>query len=137
MSKLRLHKSLWIRRVFISLGFVALLLGLLGVFLPILPTAPFILLAAFCFGRGSARFHQWLLDHHLTGPLIKDWYEHQSLRPRVKNWAVLLIVFSFSISVMLVQAAWLKLSLATLGLFFLIVLWCIPTRHENKPPHQP
>lgn len=133
MNRLKLHKSLLLRRVFIALGFVALLLGLLGVFLPILPTTPFILLAAFCFGKGSARFHQWLLDHHLTGPLIKDWYEHQSLRPRVKYWAYLLIVFSFSISVMLVQATWLKLSLAGLGLVLLMVLWRVPVRTENKP----
>lgn len=133
MNRLKLHKSLLLRRVFIALGFVALLLGLLGVFLPILPTTPFILLAAFCFGKGSARFHQWLLDHHLTGPLIKDWYEHQSLRPRVKYWAYLLIVFSFSISVMLVQETWLKLSLAGLGLVLLMVLWRVPVRTENKP----
>lgn len=134
MNRLKLHKSLLLRRVFIALGFVALLLGLLGVFLPILPTTPFILLAAFCFGKGSARFHQWLLNHHLTGPLIRDWYEHQSLRPRVKYWAYLLIVFSFSISVMVIQAVWLKLALAGLGLLFLMVLWRIPVRDENQPP---
>lgn len=128
----RLHESPLLRRLFVALGFVALLLGLFGVFLPVLPTTPFILLAAFCFGKGSARFHQWLLDHHLTGPLIKDWYEHQSLRPRVKCWAYLLIVFSLSISVMLVQATWLKLSLAGLGLVLLMILWRVPVRTENK-----
>jgi uncharacterized membrane protein YbaN (DUF454 family) len=128
-----LHQSPLLRRLFIVLGFLALLLGLLGVFLPILPTTPFILLAAFCFGKGSARFHQWLLNHHLTGPLIKDWYEHQSLRPRVKRWVYLFVVLSFSTSVMLVQATWLKLSLAGLGLLLLIVLWRIPVRDENQP----
>jgi uncharacterized membrane protein YbaN (DUF454 family) len=129
MSEPRLHRSLAVRRVFIGLGFLALLLGAIGIFLPLLPTVPFILLAAFCFARGSEHFHQRLLDHHLTGPLIKDWYTHKSVKPSAKRWAYLLTAVSFSFSIFIVEMMWLKLTLAALGLFVIFNIWRIPVRH--------
>jgi uncharacterized membrane protein YbaN (DUF454 family) len=135
MTRLRLHRSVWVRRVFIGLGFVSLLAGFVGVFLPILPTVPFVLLAAFCFSRGSARFHRWLLDHRLTGPLIRDWYQHQSIRSSTRRRATLLIVLSFSLSILLVPIFWLRLALASSGAMLLIVLWRLPLR-DVRPIHE-
>jgi uncharacterized membrane protein YbaN (DUF454 family) len=134
MSKLQLNRSIWVRRVFVSLGFMSLLAGFMGVFLPILPTVPFLLLAAFCFARGSARFHQWLLDHHLTGPLIRDWYQHQSIRSSTRRRAALLIVLSFSLSILLVPSLWLRLLLAVAGVMLLIALWRLPVRDVRPEP---
>lgn len=131
MSNLHLHRSLWVRRLFTGLGFLALLLGLIGVALPVLPTVPFILLAAFCFARGSERFHQRLLDHRLTGPLIKDWYIHKSIRRSLKRWAFLLTTISFSFSILIVHILWLRIMLATLGLVLMFVLWRVPTREDE------
>lgn len=99
--------------------------------LPILPTVPFILLAAFCFARGSQRFHQRLLDYHLTGPLIRDWYVHKSIRPSLKRWAYLLTVASFSFSILIIEILWIRLTLAALGLILLFGLWRVPTRHDE------
>lgn len=128
MSKLKLHDSVLVRHVFTALGFVALLLGLIGIFLPILPTTPFILLAAALFARGSERFHGWLLRHHISAPLIADWYEHRSLRPGVKRWACLLTVVSFGSSILLVEPLKLKFLLLILGLLLGYFLWRIPVR---------
>jgi len=128
MSKLKLHNSVFVRHVFIALGFAALLLGLIGVFLPILPTTPFILLAAAFFARGSERFHSWLLQHHLTGPLIVDWYEHRSLRAGVKRWAYVLTTISFSSSILIIQPIAIKLLLLILYSIVIYFLWRIPVR---------
>jgi uncharacterized protein len=128
MSKLKLHNSVFIRHVFIALGFAALLLGLIGIFLPILPTTPFVLLAAAFFARGSERFHAWLLEHRITGPLIVDWYQHRSLRAGVKRWAYLLTAISFGSSILLVEPLQIKLLLIILALILIYFLWRIPVR---------
>lgn len=128
MSKLQLHHSGFVRHVFIALGFVALLLGFVGIFLPILPTTPFILLAAAFFARGSERFHSWLLQHRITGPLLVDWYEHRSLRASVKRWAYLLTILSFTSSILLVEPWAIKLLLLMLFLILMYFLWRIPVR---------
>lgn len=128
MSKLQLHHSGFVRHVFIALGFVALLLGFVGIFLPILPTTPFILLAAAFFARGSERFHSWLLQHRITGPLLVDWYEHRSLGVSVKRWAYLLTILSFTSSILLVEPWAIKLLLLMLFLILMYFLWRIPVR---------
>lgn len=62
-----------IRPVWAAAGMLALGLGAVGIFLPFLPTVPFLLLAAFCFGQSSRRLHRWLLSHPTFGPPIRDW----------------------------------------------------------------
>ena len=132
MTHLRLHRSIWVRRVFIGLGFISLLVGFVGVLLPVLPTVPFVLLAAFCFARGSSRFHRWLLDHRFTGPLIRDWYQHQSIRRSTRQGATLLILLSFILSILLLPVFWFRLALTLSGVMLLIVLWRLPVR--DAPP---
>lgn len=80
-------------------GSVSLLLGLIGVLLPGLPTTPFVLLAAACYAKASPRLHAALLQHRLTGPLLRDWEKHRSLTRRTKTIAVvsMLVMVSFSI----------------------------------------
>ena len=73
-------------------GGACVVLAFLGLFLPLLPTTPFLLLAAFCFSRGSARLHRWLLEHRTMGPIIRDWNERRVIQPRVKRVATLSVV---------------------------------------------
>ena len=61
------------RTVWLILGFFFTGLAMIGVILPLLPTVPFLLLAAFCFARSSDRFHRWLVEHPTLGPPIRDW----------------------------------------------------------------
>lgn len=77
-------------------GCASVALGVLGLFLPLLPTTPFLLLAAFCFSRGSVRLHRWLLGHPTMGPIIRDWNERRVIRPRVKVLAAITVVLLIS-----------------------------------------
>jgi uncharacterized membrane protein YbaN (DUF454 family) len=76
------------RGVWLGIGLLFLALGELGVVLPVLPTTPFLLVAAACFARGSPRLHGWLRTHPLFGPPIRDWQDHGAIRPRAKALAV-------------------------------------------------
>jgi len=69
-------------------GYLALGLGIIGVFLPVMPTAPFILLAAFCFSKGSPRMRAWLLAHPQFGRMINDWEANGAIPRWAKIWAV-------------------------------------------------
>ena len=89
------------RFIWFSLGIIALVLGMVGVVLPLLPTTPFILLAAFAFARSSTRMHGWLINHKVFGPLIEDWNTHGAIRPRAKKAAVISLIAVFTISVLL------------------------------------
>lgn len=79
-----------------ALGFMFVGLGLAGVFLPLLPTTPFLLLAAGCFARSSPAFHDWLLTHRLLGPYIRDWERDRSIPLTAKVTAVSMMAASLS-----------------------------------------
>ncbi len=117
-----------LRWLLAGVGLLALVLGIVGIFVPVLPTTPFILLAAVCFARSSERFHRWLLDHHLSGPLIREWALHRSIPRKIKRFAYLLMVLSFGSSILIVPALWLKGLLAVLGIVLAAVLWRFPSR---------
>jgi uncharacterized membrane protein YbaN (DUF454 family) len=89
------------RYVWASLGIVSVAVGLLGVVLPLLPTVPFMLLAAFFFARSSERLHGWLLAHPTFGPPIIDWQERGAISARGKRIATLSILVVFGISLLL------------------------------------
>ncbi|MBT6204201.1 MAG: YbaN family protein [Rhodospirillaceae bacterium] len=77
------------RAAWLTIGFAALVLAILGVALPLLPTTPFLLVAAFAFARSSDRWHRWLREHRVFGPLIADWQEHGAIDRRTKLLSVL------------------------------------------------
>lgn len=91
-------------RVFwLAFGLIAFGLGAVGVVTPLLPTVPFLLLAAFGFSRSSDRLHGWLLNHPLFGPPLADWHRRGAIRPRAK-WlasasmlAVLMVSVAFGL----------------------------------------
>ena len=76
------------RGVWLAGGGFFLGLGLLGVVLPVLPTTPFLLLAAGCFARSSPRLHRWLLDHPVFGPPIRNWEDNGAISRKAKRLAV-------------------------------------------------
>ncbi|MEM9097239.1 MAG: YbaN family protein [Pseudomonadota bacterium] len=94
------------RVIWTVFGWGAVGLGAIGAFLPLLPTVPFLLLAAFCFARGSDRFHHWLLTHPRFGPPIRDWQAHRAIRPRAKVMAMVAIAGSIALPVMIGVPDW-------------------------------
>ena len=79
-------------------GLAFLALGIVGALLPFLPTVVFLLLAAFCFARGSERLHTWLVTHPQFGPPIADWHRHGAIRRSAKRMAMVAIALSFLVS---------------------------------------
>ena len=82
----------------IVVGFACLALGGLGIVVPLLPTTPFVLVAAFAFANSSDRLHQWLLDHNVFGPLIDNWRRHRAISPTAKAMSVVSMVAVLVIS---------------------------------------
>lgn len=128
---LRLHDSLLMRWLYFGVGITALMMGILGIFLPILPTTPFILLAAACFARSSERFHVFLLSNRIAGPIIYEWCAHRSIPRRVKRWVYLMMVLSFGSSILIVSSYWLKLMLISLAIVLAVFIWRVPVRDTD------
>lgn len=112
--------------LYAGLGLLCVALALVGIFLPLLPTVPFLLLAAFLFARSSPRLHNWLLSHPQFGPVIEDWARSGAISPRAKLWATLSIGCVFGISLVLgVPKFILAIQAVVLGAV-LIFLWTRP-----------
>ena len=84
-------------------GWISLALGVLGIVLPLLPTTPFVLLSAFCFSKSSKRFHSWLLNHKVFGPLVKDWQRHGVIQLKAKILATVSMLAMVSLSLYFVS----------------------------------
>lgn len=128
ISLLRLHDSRFVRMLYITAGITALLLGALGAVLPILPTVPFVLLAAACFARGSERFHGKLLANRIAGPIIREWCLYRSIPRRAKRWAYGVMALSFGTSILIVPAVWHQIMLVIIGVILATFIWRVPVR---------
>lgn len=121
------------RSIFLSLGCLSLVAAVIGVFLPLLPTTPFLLLSAYCFSQSSERLHKWLLSHPYFGAFIRDWQMHGIIRTRVKWLATLsmLLLGSYPVLVM-IQVLWVKILVTSGMLGALVFIWSRPSA-EQKP----
>lgn len=131
-TSIRLHDSRLMRSLYLIVGFAAVILAVAGVILPILPTTPFLLLAAACFARSSKRFHDKLLANRIAGPIIREWVEHRSIRRQVKRWVYLLMALSFGSSILMMTSVWHQAMLAVLGIVLTLFIWHIPVRDDNS-----
>ncbi|WP_026615711.1 YbaN family protein [Ensifer aridi] len=89
--------NLSMRLVLLGLAWTMVGLGIAGIFLPLLPTTPFLLLAAWLFSRCSPRLERWLIDHPLFGRPLRDWRQHGAISRRAKRWAISLMGLGFAL----------------------------------------
>jgi len=120
------------------LGFLALGLGIIGIPLPVLPTTPFILLAAYLFAKGSPRYHAWLRNHKTFGKIVRDWEEHGSIPTRAKIIATVMIAIAISFPLWItrenvpVEARWATAILAGIGWTYVITRPSGPASGPSK-----
>jgi hypothetical protein len=128
-ADVRKHDSLTVRLLLAGAGTCCVVLGVIGIFTPVLPTTPFLLLAAACYARASTRFYNWLLNNRVLGPSILEWRRHRSLPYRTKLIAIATMAATFTVSIVFfVRPAWLQLALAAFGAGLAAWLWRIPSR---------
>ena len=103
--------------LFVTLGWLCLALGFVGIFLPVLPTTPFVLLAAFFFSKGSKRMHAWLLSSKMFGPVIRDWERDGVIRPKAKALSLSMMALLFGYTLFFVKVSVpIKAVVASIGL---------------------
>lgn len=128
MNKRILHYFL------ITVGWMSVVLGVLGIFLPLLPTTPFLLLAAACFVRSSPRFYNWLVQHPKLGKYIIHYLEGNGIPMRGKIMAITMIWVTMGISIIwVVPVWWVKWVLAAIGLSVSIYIARQPTLEPDLP----
>ena len=120
------------RALWLGLGWTCVGLGVVGAFLPLLPTTPFLLLAAFSFSRGSNKLHSWLINHPKLGPPITDWQQHRAISRRVKWVATLSMVAVFGLSLLMQVPSWALLTQAGVLLCVAGFLWTRAERPEES-----
>ncbi|MDH5767108.1 MAG: YbaN family protein [Gammaproteobacteria bacterium] len=112
-------------------GWISFALGVLGIFLPVLPTTPFILLAAACFARSSERFHDWLLNHKYFGNIIKNFENGLGIEPRIRNRAIVIMWMGMISSMMIIYNIWAAVIISGSGILVTIYLFRLPA---YQPP---
>jgi uncharacterized protein len=104
----RTSRSRLVRFLLLGAGWLSVGLGVVGIFLPVLPTTPFLLLAAACFARSSPRFYQWLVGHPRLGPWIRGYLDGKGMPLKAKVYAIGLMWVSIGFSCWLVPLVWVR-----------------------------
>lgn len=99
--------NLVVRRLLICFGWLMVALGVLGIFLPVLPTAPFVIVAAWAFSRSSRRFHDWLYRHPQLGPPLRNWHRHGVIPVHAKILSVTGMWLSLVLVILFVANGWI------------------------------
>jgi uncharacterized membrane protein YbaN (DUF454 family) len=121
-------KFLWL-----LVGLMAVAIGAVGVVLPLLPTTPFLLVAAFAFARSSARLDRWLREHRSFGPLINNWHRDGSIERKVKRTAIIVIVLTPAITWLIGAPKWViacQIVVLSAAAMFILSRPSPPERHR-------
>jgi uncharacterized protein len=131
-NEAREHASLVVRFIFGTLGTLFVGIGLFGLVVPLLPTTPFLLLAAACYFRASRRLYRWLLNNPSFGPLISEWRMHRSIPWRTKLVAIATMAVTLAVSIIFfVQNGYLQVALAVMGVALAVWMYRIPSRDRR------
>ena len=115
------------RHFWTALGLINVALGIIGAFLPVMPTTIFLIIAAWCFAKGSPRLHNWLMSHPKFGAPLRNWQERGAIPRRAKILAVTMIAASFAFTYMIGVPHWV---LAVVAVTLISVSTFIVTRPD-------
>ena len=115
----------------ISLGSLSLILGIIGIFLPVLPTTPFLLLSSFCYVRSSKRMYNWLINHKVFGNYIYSYMTYRAVPMKTKIFAVVFLWTTMIISIMLISSLHLRIFLAAVGIAVTVHLFTLKTLNPD------
>ena len=116
-------------------GFIFLAIGAVGVVVPVLPTTPFVLIAAACFSSGNSRLSEWLKRNRVFGPYIENYRTKQGIELRLKIFSIIFLWLGLGISMFFVQSSWAVIALAAVGIAVTVHLLLIKTK--ARPPAEP
>lgn len=125
------------RPLLIILGITSTILGIIGAFLPILPTTPFLILAAFLFSKSSPRLHSWILSLKYFGPMVKEWEDYGVIRFKAKVWCTIVIVAVLGATIIYADIPrWVQIVQVLIMAFVLTFVWTRPgvkgEKHAKK-----
>lgn len=120
-----------LKPVYLTLGWIFVGTGLVGVFLPVLPTTPFMILGLWMFSKSSQRFHDWLYTHRIFGPSLQKWHEHNVIPPVAKLASISMMTGSFIYLVYWTDVPVWMVILS--GLLMAYAAWFV----LSKPSHTP
>lgn len=121
------------RQLYLAAGLISVALGAIGVLLPLLPTVPFMILAAFCFANSSPRLEAWLIEHHIFGSHIRNWRDRRAITRRGKWAATIAFAVSCTVALLFMKMPWNLFPVAA-ALVTGTWLW---TRNEPDPAKFP
>lgn len=125
------YRNPLVRYLLLAVGWLSVALGFIGIFVPVLPTTPFLLLAAACFVRSSQRFYNWLVMHPRLGPWFRDYLDGNGIPLKGKVYAIGTMWLSIGISCWLVPLVWARIGMlisATLVTLYILRLRTLPPR---------
>ena len=126
------ERSHVVRMFFVGAGTLSLVLGILGIFLPLLPTTPFLLLASACYVRGSERMHRRLMEHPHLGPYIRNFEQGKGMPRRAKVIVILVLWVSYAYTLYLVPQTELRIGLLVIALAVTVWLVRMPEPPVDK-----
>ncbi len=121
------------RTILFVIGLISVVLGVVGIFLPVLPTTPFLLLAAAAFLRSSDKAYQWLINHYYLGKYVRNYYSGKGIPRKAKIYAIAMIWLTLGLSIHLIMKVLaIRLLLAGIGTGVTIYLLSLPTYEPDK-----
>ena len=120
------------KKLYIAFGFLAVALAIIWVFIPGLPTVPFLLVALFCFERSSKKYHDMIMNNKYFGPVLQDYYSGKGLTPSVKIKAILFLSCGMIFSIYKIQNLHARIALAIVWLGVAIHIILLKTKEKKE-----
>lgn len=123
------------KMTYLIIGHLCLILGIIGAFIPVLPTTPFLLLAAFLYSQSSPKLHNWIISHKYLGPPVKDWQDRGVIGLKAKIIATVMIILVIGLRFpSLAVNMWIKVSATIILMAVLIFIWTRPSKIKSHKP---